>query len=759
MIQPPLLDEFTCIKELQTIQDDFARSAGISSVIISPEGEPITNFSNPTSFHELIQSTEKGRRCWLESLKEMTKAAPASPEWKVRYCFSKCGYYIAPIIIDGEHLATICTGQFITKRFTSEQLKSLEEIALTIGLNPVLFIEAAKKMRVLDENTVLQNARLLFGISSLIIKLEYRTNKLKKEHSLPQDAHAELENRVNQHSNESRKTNERLRQEISEHQQAEKPLIDEKNLLRSLIDLLETMDVGITVQDQNYNITYQNSFMQKNFGGLGGKCYEIYEKRHDICDGCPVKQAFRDGQPHNSERITFTPDGEAFFWETTAHPIRNSAGEITACFEVVRNVTKYKRTEEALQRLKTAIEQSMDGIAVTDLDGTVQYVNLAWASMHGYAPEELIGKHLSVFHNEIQLERDVDPFNKHVFSIGSAKGEVGHVRKNGTAFPTLMTVAVLKDENGNSIGLVGVAHDITEQKQAEANLQEAQKELQDVSRRAGMAEVATGVLHNVGNVLNSVNVSVSLIAEEVHQSKVKSLTRAANLVNEQADNLVKFITEDDRGKHLPQFLTSLAETLSNEQDTILTELQLLNKNIEHIKTIVKTQQSYAGVSGLIEPVSLDDLLEDALRINAASFQRYSIMVVREYEKLPLIEVERQKLIQILVNLVRNAKHALIEHGGKDKRITLKTTPAGEDHVKIDISDNGAGIPAHNLTKIFAYGFTTRKGSGGHGFGLHHCALLAKEMGGSLTVQSSGLGTGATFTLELPLKVSLAKQLT
>ena len=759
MIQSPLLNEFTCINELQTIQDHLASEAGISSVIISPDGEPVTNFSNPTGLYQLILSTEKGRQSCLESLVNMSKAALASRKWEVHYCFSQCEYYISPIVIDGKHLATICTGQFITKHFTSEQLRSLEEIALTINVNPELFIEAAKKMRVIDENTVLQNARLLFDISNLIVRLENRTSKLEKEHRSLLDAHTELNNRVGQHNSELSSTNERLRQEIFERQQAEKSLIEEKNLLRSLVDLLETMDVGITVQDQDYNITYQNSFMQKTFGGFGGKCYEVYEKQHDICDGCPVKKAFQDGQLHHSDRETPTPNGGIYYWENTAHPIRNAAGEITACFEVVRNITKRKQTEDALLRLKTAIEQSMDGIVVTDLDGYVQYVNLSWAAMHEYAPEELLGKHLSVFHNEQQMAIDVNPFNNRVFKEGSAKSEIGHIRKNGTVFPTFMTVTVLKDENNNSIGLVGIAHDITEQKQSEANLQAAQKELQDVSRRAGMAEVATGVLHNVGNVLNSVNVSVSLIAEEVHKSKVKSLTRAANLVNEQADNLVTFITEDERGKHLPQFLTSLAEKLSNEQDTILSELQSLSKNVEHIKTIVSTQQSYAGVSGLIEPVSLDDLLEDALRINTASFQRHSILVVREYAKLPLIEVERQKLIQILINVVRNAKHALIEHDVKDKRLTLKTTPAGADHVKIDISDNGVGIPAHNLTKIFAYGFTTKKYSGGRGFGLHHCALLANEMGGSLTVQSDGLGTGATFTLKLPLKVTSTKQLT
>ncbi len=747
----PVLCEFTSIDELQAIQDNLARRAGISSVIVTPEGEQLTKLSNPTELYELVQSTEKGRQRYVESFKAMHESALSSSEEEVHYCFSECGYYIAPIMIEGDHIATVCTGHFINKRFTSEQLRSLEEIALEIEVNPALLVEAAKKMRVVAADTVRQSARPLLDVSSLVTRLEARATKADQSLAWLLDSHAQLQIHVDQHSSELSKTNEQLRQEIAERQQVERSLIEEKNLLRSLVDLLETMDVGITVQDREYNITYQNSFMQKNFGGLGKKCYDVYEKRPHICDGCPVKKAFHDGEPHNSDRKTPGPNGGVLYWENTAHPIRNAAGETTACFEVVRNITERKKTEEALLRLKTAIEQSMDGIVVTDLTGHVQYSNPAWAAMHGYTPEELLGKHLSIFHDEQQMEKDVDPFNNHVFENGSAESEIGHVRKDGTVFPTFMTVAVLKDEKSNSIGLVGVAHDITERKQAEANLQATQKELQDLSRRAGMAEVATGVLHNVGNVLNSVNVSVSLIVEQVHQSKLTSLTRAAKLIDEQKDNLVTFITEDDRGKHLPWFLTALSEKLSSEQSTILTELEALSSNIEHIKTIVSAQQSYAGVIGVVEPVLLDELLEDALHISTSSVQQHSILVVREYTELPPIEVERQKLMQIFINLVRNAEHALIEHGSDKKQLTLRTTVSGEDRVKVDVSDNGIGIPANDLTKIFAYGFTTKQDGGGRGFGLHHCALLAKEMGGTLKAQSDGLGTGATFTLELPLK--------
>jgi C4-dicarboxylate-specific signal transduction histidine kinase len=236
---------------------------------------------------------------------------------------------------------------------------------------------------------------------------------------------------------------------------------------------------------------------------------------------------------------------------------------------------------------------------------------------------------------------------------------------------------------------------------------------------------------------------------------VIDLGKAAALINERADDLGTFITTDEQGKHFPSFLTQLAEHLANEQADVLRELASLAQNVEHIKTIVSTQQSYAGAFGLVETISLDDLLEDALRLNSASFQRHYIEVERDYAELPPIEIEKQKLLQILINLVRNAKHAMADGGGEGHRLILRTAAIGDDRVRIEVIDNGEGISAENLTRVFAHGFTTKQAKGGHGFGLHHGALSAKEMGGSLTAHSDGPGTGATFALELPIRRSKA----
>jgi two-component system NtrC family sensor kinase len=288
--------------------------------------------------------------------------------------------------------------------------------------------------------------------------------------------------------------------------------------------------------------------------------------------------------------------------------------------------------------------------------------------------------------------------------------------------------------------------EIAERKQAETELEQLHKQLLETSRQVGRAEVATSVLHNVGNVLNSVNIASSCVADSLRKSKAVNLSKVVTMLREHEQDLGAFFANDTKGKQLPGYLAQLTEHLAGEQTAALGELAQLQKNVEHIMDIVNMQQGFARVSGLRETLQLTDLVEDALKMNASSFVRHDIHVVKEFKTVPLVSVEKHNVLQILVNLVRNAKDACDHSGRVDKRLTLRVSN-GQEHVRIAVADNGVGIPAENLTRIFSHGFTTRKD--GHGFGLHSGALAAKAMGGSLTVHSDGLGQGATFTLELP----------
>jgi PAS domain S-box-containing protein len=312
----------------------------------------------------------------------------------------------------------------------------------------------------------------------------------------------------------------------------------------------------------------------------------------------------------------------------------------------------------------------------------------------------------------------------------------------------LREISTFTIEGGTPQALRGVLFDITEQKHAEEQLELLNKRLLESSRLAGMAEVATGVLHNVGNVLNSVNVSSTLICNQVRNSRTSRLRDVILLLNKNSSNLVDFLTNDPKGKIVPSYLSNLSERLADEQQDLLRELELLVKNIEHIKEIVAMQQNYARVSGIIESLSVRNLVEDALQMHTAALARHGILVVREYEEVPVISVDKHKILQILVNLIRNAKYAMDSAARRDKRLTVSIQLTEANSVQITVADNGIGISQENLTRIFSHGFTTKRE--GHGFGLHSGALAAREMGGSLYARSDGPGQGATFVLELPL---------
>ena len=303
-------------------------------------------------------------------------------------------------------------------------------------------------------------------------------------------------------------------------------------------------------------------------------------------------------------------------------------------------------------------------------------------------------------------------------------------------------------------GALQLAHDDLEQRVRERTrqLEQVHQQLLDASRKAGMAEVATEVLHNVGNVLNSVNVSATVLLERIGKSRVAGLAKAAALLQENERDLGNYLASDPRGKLLPAYLRQLSESMQADQDASVRELHFLRQNIDHIKVIVATQQDFATASGVAESVDFRQLLEDSLRIDQHSLARHGVQVIREIDDVPLLMLDRHKALQILVNLVSNARHACKDSGHPDQRLTLRLCSA-DGRVRLSVIDNGAGIAAENLTRIFNHGFTTRKD--GHGFGLHSGALAAKALGGSLLAHSAGIGLGATFTLELPLPLPLS----
>jgi signal transduction histidine kinase len=309
------------------------------------------------------------------------------------------------------------------------------------------------------------------------------------------------------------------------------------------------------------------------------------------------------------------------------------------------------------------------------------------------------------------------------------------------------TLHKLDLHRGDEIGILSREFDRMMEK-----LSESRAAVVKAARAAGMSEIATAVLHNVGNVLNSVNISATIVAQKSGSSSAEDLRLAMKAVEESAGGLAAFLKNDPRGEHLQPLLTSLAEQMASEQAAIREEAHTLSQGIEHIQELVRSQQRHAGRAGVLETTDPCDPIEAALSMVVRPGEGVKPMqIVREYEDLPRCTVDRHRLTEILVNLFQNAREAMLESPTSQGRLTLRLRRPSPGRLRLEVEDDGAGILPENLERAFTHGFTTKKD--GHGFGLHASANAAREMGGSLLARSQGAGCGATFVLELPVRES------
>jgi PAS domain S-box-containing protein len=461
--------------------------------------------------------------------------------------------------------------------------------------------------------------------------------------------------------------------------------------------------------------------------------------------GCACELALAAAPAGSTEPVEcqhLRKDGSVLFVELTtqAHVFAEEPAQLVQ----VIDMTERRRAATALlaseERFRAVVENLTEGLLLHDASGRILYANPSMAELVGCTSAEL---------DAISAGHLLNPPQGAALAFERQQYETELKRRDGSAVSVAIKTSPLTKANGDTIATVAVVTDLSARKAAAAEIAQSQARLIEVSRLAGMAEVATGVLHNVGNVLNSVNVSATVVGDRLRQSRISGLQRAVRLLEQHAGNLGKFFTEDPKGKLLPDYLGKLYWQLDNERNELVGELAGLTKNLGHIKEIVAMQQTYAKVDGLTEAVSPAVLLEDALRLNEESLVRNSVTVDRDYDATaPTVTVDKHKVLEILVNLITNARHAVCDAARPDRKIRVRVAQTCNRRVSVEVQDNGVGIPQENLVRIFQHGFTTKKN--GHGFGLHSGALAARQMGGSLTVNSEGPGQGATFKLELPI---------
>ena len=452
-------------------------------------------------------------------------------------------------------------------------------------------------------------------------------------------------------------------------------------------------------------------------------------------------------------------DGSALWVRVTTSLVRGGGARAECSVEFLRDISARKEIANALVQnqtlLATVIGELPLALLACDVSGQVTHYNRAAVELFGIPTQHSsaartpypITSQVFLPDGSTPVAREQRPLARALGGAEVSDVEYIIVRPDSAVRTAVSSARRLVGPAGQVLGAVVVVQDITERRLAEKELEDLHKQLLDASRQAGMAEVATNVLHNVGNVLNSVNVSASLITERIRKSKCVGLTRVAALLSEHAGDLAGYLM-GAQGRHLPVYLQELATQLVAERDDAAAELSALRSNVEHIKEIVAVQQSYARRGGMTDTLDVRVLVEDSLRMNEGALSRHGVTIVRDFQDVPLVQGEKHKVLQILVNVIRNAKYACDESKAAEKRVTVRVR-AADGRVVIAVIDTGVGIPPENLEHIFNHGFTTRKD--GHGFGLHSSALAARELGGTLHAESAGTGHGATFTLTLPLK--------
>ncbi|MBN1207859.1 MAG: PAS domain-containing protein [Myxococcaceae bacterium] len=416
------------------------------------------------------------------------------------------------------------------------------------------------------------------------------------------------------------------------------------------------------------------------------------------------------------------------------------------------------------QNLRDFIDHSPAAIYVKDREGRIILANKGLGAALGLPSSSLVGRKNSDL-LEPEYAAKLAENDRRVLTTGASIEVEEEVRVHGQTRVFLSSKFPLRGDDGSVTAICGISTDITDRKRAEATLQRlneeleqrvaerteqlqaAHRELLERARHAGMAEIATSILHNLGNALTGITVSGTVLRERLQALPIGSVGRAAALLDRPLEELGTFLTQDERGRQVPEYLSKLHTRLSEERQALLDECAVLSTKIDHANSVITTQQSYARSRiSQSERTQLRELVEDALRLCALG-EPYDRLIQREYGEEEPEFYERHMIVQILVNLISNAKNAVRERPDNSQpRITLSIRQ-DERWTVVSVSDNGIGFDEDVKPRLFTHGFTTR--AKGHGFGLHSSALSAESLGGRIEAHSDGPGQGAQFSLHLP----------
>ncbi|MBS0388693.1 MAG: PAS domain-containing protein [Proteobacteria bacterium] len=527
----------------------------------------------------------------------------------------------------------------------------------------------------------------------------------------------------------------------------------EQDWLAPAAALIESAPVAMYQTDGEGNRVYANPEYRRVFGlGVEQGADDWLQGVHPD-DRARMERSWADFRTHPCPMIfeyrTAPQDGVVRHYTEQVVPVNGMA----AFVGTITDVTDLASENRTL--LETLMANLPLSLIACDADGVITLYNRAAAellsmqsdnSSAGKTCEHVVGAQIYHADGVTPLDLADRPLVKALRGELVDDVELVVVPRDSTERVTVTNGRRLTAPDGRALGAFIVTEDITERRRSELELERVHEQLRTSARQAGMAEVATSILHNVGNVLTSIHVAATMVQDGLERSKASDLCEMAELLLAQGARLGEFMTHDERGKIVPAYLQALGQQLTAETEAALEHMATLRKSLEHVDSAVAMQQKFARVASMRETVSVVDLVEDSLRLSASAFNRHGIELRREFHPLPAITVDKHKVLQILVNLIHNAMNACNESDRKDKVLRLRIE-GGDPLIRISVSDNGVGIAPENMGRLFTHGFTTRPK--GHGFGLHSGAIAARELGGSLRAESAGAGRGATFILELP----------
>ncbi|EMI52133.1 PAS domain-containing protein [Rhodopirellula sallentina] len=530
---------------------------------------------------------------------------------------------------------------------------------------------------------------------------------------------------------------------------ANRDLVAQKQTLDTVI---ESVSSGIVSIDANGKLLSYNQAaeqilgvgcdsLKSDSGGASSLIFLDPITMHPVQrSGLPIARALKGEHVRNEEyRIRYCGQDTIVSITGTPFSIQGDAGAVLSFIDI----TERWERDLSLRRLRQGLDSGSDTMIIFDSFGTVIDLNRACCEALGYKRSELLGASI------VDLDPLVSqkPWNEYWTELREAKSftnESTMTRRDGTSFPIEAST-----NYGSFCGseyACRIARDISDRKRAEREREVLASELQDAARQAGMAELAGDVLHNVGNALNSINVSTQAIRDRIESPTVLHLAKASAVIRENEHELGEYFTRDQRGKRFPAFLSELSASATRDREAQLDEIRELMNKVEHIKEIVASQKTFTQHRSPKEPVAPSALLDEAVKMNLPSLRRHGVQIEHDYDSMPDCLLEKHCVIQVLVNLIKNAKESVVIAEVPNPCIRLSIRRVS-DHVVFSVEDNGIGIAEESLIEIFRHGFTTK--ATGHGFGLHSSANVAQELGGSLTAESRGPRHGATFALSVP----------